>query len=391
MGATTGDERGELALALGGGGARGAYQVGFLRHLARRFPDLRVPVLTGVSAGAINAAYLANHTGSFEQKVAGLVDLWGEISVEQVFRVDERSLVGHILRWAGQLLWFGGRRVRQMRGLVDTRPLAQFLCRTLHCVDGDLPGIERNVAAGDLRAVALVATRYDTGQTITFCQGRDIAMWRRPQRVSRMAELRVEHVMASAALPAFFPAVRIAESWYGDGGMRLHSPLAPAIHLGAGRVMAISTRYGRSSEEAERPTFHGYPPPAQVLGVLLNAIFLDLLDQDAQNLERVNALVDELSAEKRGGLRHVDLLVLRPSQDLGALANEYEPRLPGLFRFLTRRLGTKESRNQDLISLVMFQEDYLRRLIEIGEQDAQARADEIAAFVAGAPDGVSGE
>ena len=130
-----------------------------------------------------------------------------------------------------------------------------------------------------------------------------------------------------------------------------------------------------------------YPPPAQVAGVLLNAIFLDLLDADAVQLQRINALVDRLPASARGGMRHVDLLVLRPSRDLGRLANEFEVDLPRGFRFLVRGLGSRETRSNDMLSLLMFQPEYLARLIELGQADARARAAEIDAFLAaeGAP------
>ena len=167
------EDRNELAFALSGGGARGAYQLGFLRHLARRYPDLRVPILTGVSAGAINAAHLANHRGRFANKVEQLTKLWCELSVDQVFRVDARSLLGHLSRWAAQLTLLGGRRgVRQVRGLVDTSPLYRFLCRALECEGGSLPLVAENLQRGVLRALAITTTSYATGQTVTFCQGR---------------------------------------------------------------------------------------------------------------------------------------------------------------------------------------------------------------------------
>jgi NTE family protein len=187
--------------------------------------------------------------------------------------------------------------------------------------------------------------------------------------------------MASAALPFFFPAVEVAGAWYGDGGIRLTAPLSPAVHLGARRIITISTRYPRSREEADRPAVTGYPPPAQVAGVLYNAIFLDQLDADALQLQQVNALVARLPDSQRDSLRHIDLLMLRPSMDLGRLANDYEPELPPAFRFLTRGLGTRETRSNDMLSLVMFQNDYVRRLIALGEEDAMRRIDDIRRFL----------
>lgn len=212
-------------------------------------------------------------------------------------------------------------------------------------------------------------------------EGCGVLTWERPQRKSVNGCLRVDHVMASSALPFFFPAVEIDGGWYGDGGIRLTAPLSPAIHLGARKIIAVSTRYPRTREEADRPAVSSYPPPAQVASVLLNAIFLDLLDADALRLEQLNALIDRVPPEARDGLRHVDLLVLRPSRDLGRLANEFEAGLPRTFRFLVRGLGSRETRSNDMLSLLMFQPDYIAKLIELGESDAHARAAEIEAFL----------
>jgi NTE family protein len=155
------------------------------------------------------------------------------------------------------------------------------------------------------------------------------------------------------------------------------------VHLGARRILAVSTRYARSRDEADRPAIASYPPPAQVAGVLYNAIFLDQLDSDAYQLRQINNLIAQLPETQRDGLRHIELLMLRPSIDLGRLANEYEPELPRAFRFLTRGLGTRETRSNDLLSLLMFQSDYVKRLVELGEADAAARRPEIERFLAG--------
>jgi NTE family protein len=372
----------ELALVLSGGGARGAYQVGFLRHLARRYPDLPAPILTGASAGAVNAIHLASRPGRFSDRVEDLTRLWQSLSVDQVFRVDALSLLPRSLRWIVQLGLLGGRRhIPQGRGLVDTSPLRSFLRGALRTEDGTLPGIVQNLREGRLRAIALSTTHYGSGSTVTFCEGREVDAWERPQRHSVLTRLTVDHVMASAALPLFFPAVEISGQWFGDGSIRLHSPLAPAVHLGAGKIIAVSTR-STSPPVARGPLEPAaYPPPAQILGVLFNSVFLDLLDQDALRLERINRLLAATMRPPVEALRPVDLLVLRPSIELGAIASAYEPRLPGLFRFLTRRLGTREARGRDLLSMLMFQRDFLTRIIELGEADADGRADEIAKFV----------
>ena len=374
----------DLAIMLSGGGARAAYQVGVFRLLAREFPDLVPGILTGVSAGGINAAYLAAHQGPFSDKIDSLAQVWTGLRIDDVFRVDMRDLASRTLRWGGRLLSGGKHPLPPARSMVDTEPLRGLLSRLLDADGPEIPGIAKSLDAGWLRAIALTASSYTTGQSVTWVQARDecrIDTWERPYRKSEACGLRVDHVLASCALPFFFPAVHVDGAWYGDGGIRLTTPLAPAVHLGARRIIAVSTRYARSREEADRPAISNYPPPAQVAGVLYNAIFLDQLDADALEMLRLNRLVARLPAADRDGLRPIDLLMLRPSVDLGQLANEYEADLPRPLRFLTRGLGTRETRSNDLLSLVMFQTDYVRQLIDLGESDAAARIDDIRWFL----------
>jgi NTE family protein len=379
------NNRGTLALAVSGGGARAAYQVGFLQWLAEHYPDLEIPILTGVSAGAINAAYLANHQGTFREKVKGLAALWEALTLDQVFRVDAGSIVGHVARWSARLLMGRASHFMETRSLVDASPLQALLEQVLKPVSGMLAGIHENLLERRLRAVAITASNYSTGQSITWIQGINLVPWTRAHRKGIPCTLSLDHVSASASLPLFFPAVNIGGCWYGDGGIRMTAPLSPAVHLGADRILAISTKYAPSSEEADCQNINGYPPPVQVLGALYNALFLDVFDYDALRTERINSLVKHVPLDKRGGLRCVDLLLLRPSCDLGKLANAYELDLPSAFRFMTRGLGTQETRSNDILSVLMFQPDYLRRLLELGYTDAGARREEIAAFFAKGP------
>jgi NTE family protein len=374
-------DRGDIALVMSGGGARAAYQVGFLRAIARRIPEFAPPILTGVSAGAINAAYLASQTSSFAANVESLTQVWSRMSVDQVFHVDALHLAARVLRTGAKLASGGVMRERRPYSLVDTRPLRRFLEASLHADEGALPGIEANIALGRLRAVAMTASSYSTGQSVTFVQGGRVTHWERADRKSVAAKLRVDHVLASSALPLFFPAIPVDGHYYGDGGIRLTAPLSPAVHLGARRIVTISTRYARSQAEAAQAVTDGYPPIAQMLGVLFNAVFLDLVDADALALERINEMIERMPPQQRGALHRVELLQLRPSRDLGKLASEYEAELPRAFRFFTRGLGTRQTRSNDVLSMVMFQPNYLTRLIELGEADAELRAKEIEAFL----------
>jgi NTE family protein len=373
-------DHGDLALVLTGGGARGAYQVGFLRYLSRAYPGLHIPILTGVSAGAINIALLAQHHGTFAQAADEMAELWAELTPERIFRVDTGALLGNMGRW-GMKFARATPGESRARGVVDTEPLRSFLEEALAPVDGELTGIDYNLHRGTLRAAAIGTTSYTTGQSVIWVHGREIETWERPQRRSVQARLRVEHVMASAALPLFFPAVQIGDHWYGDGNVRLTAPLSPAMHLGAHKIIAVSTRYNRDFAEADQPQVRGYPPPAQVMGVLFDAVFLDLIDQDAMRMDKMNEVLARVPKTRREGLRIVDLMVVRPSCDLARIAAEYEPRLPRAFRMLTRGLGTSETAAPDVLSMLMFQDDYVKRLIALGEEDAERRADEIDAFM----------
>lgn len=372
---------GGLGVVLTGGGARAAYQTGLLRWIGRRYPDLRVPFVTGISAGAINAAMIGSHHGNFRQATEELTALWQGLTTSDIFRTDFYSLTKIAFGWTARLLFGGFMPVPEVRALLDTTPLRQTLEEALHSVNGELTGIDYNLAVGGSRAVAFGTTSYTTGQSVVWVEGENPTLWERPNRRAVLTKLTIDHVMASAALPLFFPAVRIGNAWYGDGGIRLTAPLSPALHLGATHMLAVATRHERSQAQADTPAIAGYPPPAQVLGVLLNSVFLDVIDQDALRLERFNELLERMPEEDRRGMRPIRLLVVRPSVDLGRLAGEYEPQLPLAFRILTRGLGAKETSSPDVLSMLMFQHDYLTRLVELGEADAEARADELDDFL----------
>ncbi len=373
----------KAALVLPGGGARAAYQAGALRGLGKVFPDLHFPFITGVSAGAINATFLAAHPGSFREAAADLAAIWESIEFEDVFRIDVPCLARNALQWLTRLALGGSKLSPEVRGLLDTTPLRRLMETQLQANDGRIEGIGRNIDSGRLRALALFTVNYGTGQTVIWVEGSKVEAWERPSRRSVSTQLTVEHVMASSALPLVFPAVELAGGWYGDGGIRLAAPFSPALHLGADRLLAVSIRYPRSIEEAGRTVLKGYPPPAQIAGNLMNAIFLDVLDQDALRLERLNRLLEKLPPEEREGLKPIGIQMLLPSRDLGKLAAGFESKVPKALRFLTRGLGTRETASPDFLSLLMFHSGYLRLLVELGEQDVEDRKDEIAAWVDG--------
>jgi NTE family protein len=372
----------DLGLAMTGGGARAAYQVGVLRYICKKHSAFRPPIITGVSAGAINAAHLAAYQGTFCEAVEQLAELWKELTTDKVFHTDSGYFFTNFFRWGLSFILGGSRIGPRNRSLLDSDPLRKFLEKKLASKAADsIQGIQENIDTGHLQVLGISSTNYGTGKAITWVQGQVDEHWKKPRRRSESAEITVEHVMASAALPLVFPAVKLEDGWHGDGGIRSIAPLSPAMHLGAKRILAISTRY-RGGEIIPDETMIGeYAPVAQIIGILLDSIFLDLLDYDAANMSRINMLYDEVNKETREELNKVNLLILRPSEDLGKLASQYEIKLPQPFRYFTRGFGTRDTKSPDSLSLLMFQPDYLNRLIELGEKDAEENAEQIDEFL----------
>jgi NTE family protein len=368
-----------FGLVLSGGGARAAYQAGVLSYIAEAFGDVRSPIITGVSAGSLNAAHIANHTGGFRLGVHELTDVWENLTSEDVYEAESSlKLFWHML---GNRISGDTDEMIPRAGVLDTTRLRMFLTEKLGAPNGRLTGIDVNIAAGRLKGCAFIATNYGTGQSVAWVDGVQMKGWDRATRVSHDGPLSVDHILASSSLPFLFPAMEVDGAFYGDGGIRLADPLSPAIHMGANRILAISTRYKRTRQEADQPVVTGYPPAAQIFGLLLNAIFLDRLDQDAHNLSRVNELVRKLPPSQRGGLRPIDFMIIRPSRDLGKLSGEYQSELKGILKLISSGLGSRDTKSPDWLSMILFEPDYARQLMEIGYEDAVAKRDALAQFL----------
>lgn len=366
-----------LALVLSGGGARASYQVGVLSAIAERYPDLDIPILTGVSAGAINTVYLASHPGPFRQAVEGLRTEWGRLTPDRVYRIRPIHIGRALSHWVVNMVLRRGSPQPSLQGLMDMDPLRGFLAAAM-----PVEGIKRNIDSGRTRAVALSATCYSSGATVTFVQAAsDVPIWERHMRVAQRTKITIGHLMASAAIPIVFPAVKLGDAFYGDGSVRQTAPLAPAIHLGARRIIGIAMR-ATAVTEACAPR-EQYPVAAEVFGMLFHSVFLDSLDADAERLELINALVRAASdpAAVPGGMRPVDLLLLRPSRDLGDLAKGCTVELPRLVQLVVSSVGGERARSSDFLSYLMFQPDYTGLLMELGYEDAMGRAGEIDEFL----------
>lgn len=370
-----------LGLVLTGGGARAAYQAGALRALAEiaDFNARPFRVLSGVSAGAINAAFLASHGGDFRAATTALWDLWRGLEARHVFRSDPASLSRIGSRWLRDLTLGGALGAGKINALLDTSPLRRYLGPRL-----PLERVRARIASGELRGFAVAATSYRTGTSITFFDGApEVEEWARGTRVGQRTRLRLEHVLASAAIPLFFPPVRVDGVPFGDGCVRMTAPTSPAIHLGADRLIAIGIRYLRRPEETMALN-RAHPPEgvtlAEIAGVLLNAVFLDSLDADLERLERINRTLKHLG-RPAPELRVIPPLALRPSRDLGRLAADQYDSFPWMLRYLLRGIGATGLTGWDLLSYLAFEPVYIGRLLELGRRDTLARRAEILDFL----------
>jgi NTE family protein len=371
-----------VAVVLSGGGARAAYQVGVLRAIAAMLPrEARnpFPIICGTSAGAINATSLASNADRFEAGIARLVEVWGSLHVDDVYRSDLGGLVYGLHRCLLALL---GRRERQSQAvsLLDCRPLGLLLGRMI-----DFGRIRRVIESGYLKALSVTASSYATGDSVTFFQGDGSNKpWQRAHRIGCSAQIDLSHVLASCALPIVFPAIRIGDEHFGDGSMHQLAPISAALHLGARRVLAIgvgshSVGERRAHDCAVRPSL------AQIAGHMLDAIFIDTLDMDLERLQRVNQTLARVrpgpSEEASPALKTIATLIIRPSERMDAIAASHAQELPRAMRFLARRTGVLDPSGAGMLSYLLFERGYCRHLLDLGFTDATSRRAEILAFL----------
>lgn len=372
----------KVGLVLAGGGARAAYQVGVLKAVAEMLPPdcpNPFPILSGTSAGAINATTLAIYAMRFHEGVRRLVYVWQNFHVDQVFRADAPGVMANGLRWFTAMVAAGLGR-RNPHALLDRTPLRRLLYRTM-----PFARIQEAIDTGALHALSITASGYSSGQSVSFFQGTpSLTMWKRARRVGSVANITLDHLMASSAIPFVFAAVKINREYFGDGSMRQMAPISSALHLGADRVLVVGVRQEDTSATVRGETAE-YPSIAQIAGHVLNSIFLDSLEADLERLQRINKTIRLIPAhhlrESGVTLRNVDVLVISPSEDLEKIAARHAHHLPRSIRFLLRGLGAFNRNGSNLISYLLFEKPYCRELINLGYQDAMHRREEILRFL----------
>ncbi|MDH5180246.1 MAG: patatin-like phospholipase family protein [Gammaproteobacteria bacterium] len=373
-----------VGIILTGGGARAAYQVGVLKAIADILPrDAANPfkIITGSSAGAINAAALACYSANYRDAVRRILQIWANFRSNHVYRTDLAGIAGTGARWLASM-FVGGLGKNNPHCLLNRAPLRALLEKYIHTNN-----IQEAVDKGYIHALSVSASGYSSHQSVSFFHAHpSVESWARSRRVGSRSPITIDHLMASSAIPFLFEAIKVHREFFGDGSMRQIAPLSPALHLGADRILVIGNRQ-EDNFQPKRVSNPPHPSLGQIAGHALDSIFLDSLEADLERLQRINRTVDlipEDTREEHGiALRKVEVMVISPSQDMGEIAVQYTDQLPRTIRFLLRGLGASKKNGSSLISYLLFEKGYTRALIDLGYQDATQKKAEILDFLSG--------
>ncbi|MCE3251936.1 MAG: patatin-like phospholipase family protein [Cellvibrio sp.] len=376
----------KTALILSGGGARAAYQVGVLQALAEVLPDdceNPFPIICGTSAGAINALAIAAHKGNFKSAVNALAYMWQHLDIGQVYLHGWGDIVKGI-SYLGLSLFNEGMGRRRPLSLLDNAPLWNLLGSKIN-----FENLTHAIDSGKLLAVSISAMGYTSGHSVSFFQGNPALQgWSRYRRSGVATQLRLEHLLASSAIPTIFPAVRINREYFGDGALRQLAPISPALHLGADALFVVGVSGNRSAPKANRRVPHRHSPSmGQIIGHLFNSAFVDALEGDLEHMQRMNELLQLIPEDVRMKegivLRPVDNMVISPSYPIDGIAGRNVRYLPKSLRFFLRAIGaTAKGGGATAASYLLFSNEFITELMALGREDTLAEADNIRKFFA---------
>lgn len=370
------------ALVLSGGGARGAYQVGVLKAIAdlhEKSAQNPFSIISGTSAGAINAVTLATSANNFRLAVKKLEKFWQQLTVEQVYKAGIWDLAVS----GGTLLLSmlnKGIGKKQPLAFLNNEPLRQLLSRTIQ-----FDNIQKRIDAGYLDAVIVNATGYTSGEAVSFFQARkEISGWRKGRRVGITTQLAVKHLMASSAIPTIFPAEKVSREYFGDGALRQLAPLSPVLKLGAEKVLVIGVS-GNPTRVPHRETTTHSPSLAQMIGHIFNSAFIDSLEHDLDIMLRMNDLIRlnerDVAYTSQGEVRTVNLLAIQPQLEFDEVAARHIQHLPPAMRYMMKTTGaTGEGGGASFASYLLFEPPFCRELIQNGYQDTMAQEEAIRDF-----------
>ena len=367
----------KIALYLAGGGARGAYQAGVLKAIHEILNARTCPfsMITGVSVGSINAAILAQHADNFDKGIEKLDTLWRNIHCQQIYNASNYELSKSVIRNFSHFII----KQQETGHLLDTAPLHDFISNNIN-----FSKIKQNIEQGHLDTMEVITNCYETQQTISFYEHNNpnFEDWHYPRHTSQRTNIQKEHILASSALPLFFPTVKVDGFHYGDGSMGLVSPLRGGLRFQVEKILIIGTRPLPSTTpiEALRGSDIGF---AHILGNMLNGLFLDNLDRDIETVNRMNEIARLLSVWKKryATWRPVETLHLRPSENVAKIAQDKYQSMPTLLRALLNVLGA-QNHSGDLLSFLLFEKEFTQELIRLGYEDTLINASAIEAFFA---------
>ncbi|WP_191600222.1 patatin-like phospholipase family protein [Marinomonas algicola] len=370
------------ALILSGGGARAAYQVGVLSTIGKLLPKgakLPFPILCGTSAGALNACMLATNSHDFTKAVSRLNYIWRHLTPDNVYETKSVELLSSASKVFASIVKNKNNHEHAV-SLLNNAPLDRLLQRFL-----PLHQIGEAINEKELIALAITSMNYTTGETTTFFEGdKNLKEWSGFRHNGKASKIDFAHLLASSAIPTLFPAQKIDSYYYGDGAMRQRSPINPAIQLGANKIMIIGVSGNRNpklwSDTEEVP--HS-PTIGQITGQLLNSAFIDNLEGDIQQLEHINKILSYVAEDvKIPNIKHIDSLVISPSEAIDDIAAKHIDTLPKSIRFLLNVTGnSNDSSGNSAASYLLFTPEYCQELIELGRKDAMWEKDKILDFL----------